>query len=82
MSVDRNEPAFPAKGPCDIETGLCDVYFGLTKREWFAGMAMQGFLASWPTEGRHITQSAKGLSEQSFVLADAMLSESQGQTED
>jgi len=78
----RYEPAFPLQVFDPERFSSTDIHSGLSKREWFAGMAMQGFLASWPTEGRHITQSAKGLSEQSFVLADAMLSESQSQTED
>lgn len=38
-------PAMPAARERDIEM-YDDVPDGLTKREWFAGMAMQGLLAS------------------------------------
>lgn len=38
--TDGNDPAFPVP----VGTNILD-YGGLTKREWLAGMAMQGILA-------------------------------------
>lgn len=43
--------------------------YGLTKREWFAGIALQGMIAG--SQGLRIT--VKEFAEQSFKLADAML---------
>ena len=44
--IDSGGPAFPVS-PKKVEAGLvymaCD---GLSKREWFAGMALQGLLAN------------------------------------
>jgi hypothetical protein len=45
--------------------------FGLTKREWFAGMAMQGMMAS---NGIDFT-SVDRISDMSYKLADEMLKE-------
>ncbi len=52
-----NEPAFPNGGQAE----------GLTKREWFAGMAMQGLLAHASGEDPHKSPAL------AFVLADAMI---------
>lgn len=38
----ENEPAFPL---VELVSPDRDVYYGLTKREYFAGLAMQGMLA-------------------------------------
>ena len=45
MSGPGDEMAFPAH---NNGVGYC----GLTKREYFAAMAMQGILASWPANAR------------------------------
>jgi hypothetical protein len=48
---------------------------GLTKREYFAGLAMQGILAS-NTEGLAIGRiDIKGYAEMSIMAADALLAE-------
>jgi hypothetical protein len=62
-----NEPAFPFEGPTEY-------YGGLTKREWFAGMAMMGFLSNHdvdPMRTKYIT-----IKEWAYNQADAMLEES------
>jgi hypothetical protein len=41
------QPAHPAPYQSQYGTIYHDVYLGLTKREYFAAMAMQGLLASW-----------------------------------
>ncbi len=46
--------------------------FGITKREYFAGQAMQAILQSLHTRGE-IDPDATFLAEQAFALADAML---------
>lgn len=49
--------------PCSMET-----YGGLTKREWFAGLAMQGLLASGEIDVGTVTSWAVG-------YADALIAE-------
>lgn len=69
--TDANSPAFPHPSGAHG----CD---GLTKREWFAGMAMQAICA-----GRWVINIPEGMSVEnaaailSFVLADDMLAESE-----
>jgi len=50
--MNKNDPAFPwtktELTPSERQQGMKQhvvEYGGLTKREWFAGMAMQGFLS-------------------------------------
>lgn len=57
-----DEPAFPVVSP------LGESYSGLTRRDWFAGMAMQGILAHYGHQG-----SSEKLAEYAFEHADAML---------
>lgn len=61
-----NANAFPqAKEDLNV-----DSEYGLTKREYFAAMAMQGLLAN----GNYIT-SYKLLGEESVMFADALIAE-------
>ena len=48
-----------------------DVYFGLTKREYFAGLAMQGILAS--PEQYSLTNGAKDVARTAIDCADELL---------
>lgn len=43
---------------------------GLTKREYFAGLAMQGLLASWPENGR---LNPDKTAEHATLFADALI---------
>lgn len=61
MSEDRQ--AFPSQGPYPVSAGM-------TLREWYAGMAMLGFLSGRPSNG---TVSMVALAEQSFKFADEMM---------
>jgi len=45
---------------------------GLTKREYFAAMAMQGMLASW---GQHDVAAADEIVSDAVTFADALLAE-------
>ena len=61
----RNTAAFPSHGPL-----IPGDFPGLTKRELFAAMAMQGILA---TETAEDDFSAKDVSRRAVAFADALL---------
>ncbi len=65
MSRTLDTPAYPVNS----ETGL--LYFGLTKREYFAAIALQGILAY---NGRY--DDYKGVAKNAFIAADAMIAAS------
>jgi hypothetical protein len=65
-----SEPAFPGGNPSRYDGRIAD---GLTKREWFAGMALQGWLASWHDKP---VEDYEHIAEASFAIADAMLAAS------
>lgn len=79
MKTMDNEPAFPLQR---IDQPIKYATFGLTKREWFAGMALQGMCAN-PDISRR-TAIAKmtpedvriSFAESAFKCADFMLSNS------
>ena len=56
-----NDPAFPNDSTGDE---------GLTKREWFAGMALQGILASHPG---YVNNEADKMAAAAFRMADTMI---------
>jgi hypothetical protein len=65
MSKENNGgPAFPVQG-----------YEGVTLRDYFAAKAMQGWLASFPSDACHPSVSGvcDKVAKQSYELADAML---------
>lgn len=61
----HNEPAFPMLDPNSNYS-----QYGLTKREYFAAMAMQGFLSSW---GKHDVDSFKGICTDAVFIADELI---------
>ena len=65
--IESGGPAFPTDGESQVATHLWH-FSGLTKREWFAGMALQGLLANPST----ILKQAD-IPELSFEYADAMI---------
>ena len=69
----NNEPAFPFQEISTDPMGyaVAQTNFGLTKREWFAGMALQGLLASGKDLASFVSEA--------FLYADEMISESEKQ---
>jgi hypothetical protein len=63
-----NELAFPSY----FDNGDESYANGLTKREWFAGMAMQGIVSNSRFDE---TVPASKLAQHAFMVADAMLAE-------
>lgn len=59
-----NPPAFPVSP--DVQTQHTD-FHGMTLRDWFAGQALAGLLAS------EVADSAPSFAEEAFRFADAML---------
>ena len=71
MSKDTSGPAFPVSIPAGhYWTG--DAPYGLTKREWYAGLAMQGMIASQTPDESIATEMC---AQWCFEMADAMLAE-------
>lgn len=68
-----NEPAFPieSQGVPGSQSWLAGAR-GLTKREYFAGLAMQAHTYGWTTDG---SIHAKHVAEMSVEYADALLAE-------
>jgi hypothetical protein len=53
---------------------------GLSVRDWFAGMALQGWLASYDPSSIHpaSSETANSLALSSYAMADAMLAAREG----
>lgn len=78
MSAPKDgSPAFPLQsiGP-EFMPGHC----GMTLRDWFAGQALAGWLASYDPEDSHpvATEVQGSLAAYSYAIADAMLSAREG----
>ena len=73
----KHKPAFPvsAKDRENYEAGgyIPDGVFGLTKREYFAGLAMQGLCAD--PSYRVLISSAEHAAQNAVAIADAILAE-------
>ena len=72
----RDEPINPClikgrQGFADIPTIPSREVYGLTKREYFAGLAMQGFCST----DSAMVNSSQILAEWSVTMADALLKE-------
>ena len=78
--IDSGGPAFAVKG----DLGL---YPGLSKREWYAGMALQGYLANPTSFGPPVHESDKYnprlvadvSANFAYMLADAMIKAGKGE---
>jgi hypothetical protein len=58
----------------DIDQGYWSDYYGLTKREVFAGLAMQGILSN-PNYEAPRRNKLNGMAIDAVAMADALLSE-------
>lgn len=68
-AINNGEPAFPTQNGCRNDPGL-------SKREWFAGMALQGYLAGRFGKGRemhHNENHQAKIAEGCARYADAMI---------
>ncbi len=70
----KNRPAYPSE---EVDDGDGTVTFnpGLTKRELFAAMAMQGWCAANPNYGGTVEDALKITAKASVAVADALLAE-------
>jgi hypothetical protein len=70
MKTDPNELAYPFQ--CQGPTTGPEFYYGLTKRELFAAMAMQGMIdpTDWPNE-----PALTEISRRSVIASDALIAE-------
>ncbi len=68
MTIDDGGPAFPVNGPNGDHPGM-------SLRDWFAGMAMQGMYAATKrtTEGHMSWPNESACARWSYQQADAML---------
>jgi len=74
----EQESAFPNQHKDENGQIICGKYgeFGLTKREWYAGLAMQGILTqekSVDENGNDIFITYEWVAITAFKIADAML---------
>lgn len=70
---DNSGPAFPSKRQQDPyrNAQVLDPA-GLTKRELFAAMAMQGMLSSWPADSKFYPEHT---AQRAIEFADALIAE-------
>lgn len=78
-------PAFPVDdlqiagiGPSSLNVGGAPAWAGMSLRDWFAGLALQGMLANTDAEDEraHRTGSlAPVVAENAYQFADAMIAE-------
>ncbi|MFA6241960.1 MAG: hypothetical protein WC655_13580 [Candidatus Hydrogenedentales bacterium] len=66
-------PAFPRPASHSEEGGVHYGYVGMTLRDWFAGQALAGVLASYSNE--QWVNDAETSAKEAYRRADAMLAE-------
>ena len=77
MSKDDSSPAFPIV--CHDLSKYQVVEIGMTRRQWLAGLAMQGLIASWTTDDtakfadQNDDQRASMFAFHAYKVAGAML---------
>ena len=73
MTGKNGGPAFPSQ-----DNVMGTMLGGLSKREWFAGMALQGFLSqlAHPLADPLVVIDGKKLAKTTYRIADAMIEES------
>lgn len=74
-------PAFPLVASTRTEDGdfgskhmlARELYYGMSLRDWFAGKAMQGYLATWTAEDGDPFSMSGHIAKSAYAMADAML---------
>lgn len=74
MTENTGGPAFPGQMPTGFDPRSGDFNEGMSLRDWFAGMALQGLCLGCCA---HYTKGPcnSAIVERSYILADAMLAE-------
>lgn len=72
--INGSEPAAPVVDDC-ISTHNQEIFYGLTKREHFAGLAMQGILANQ----YNASMTADAVAKQAIENAEALLKGLEGE---
>lgn len=80
MKPNDGGPAFPQDGMLEMHESQPMRHPGMSLRDWFAGMALQGFMANHGWLGyfenkKHRQFLIEGFSKDSYAVADAMLAE-------
>ncbi len=74
MTKDTSGPAFPIPVACDADGRLLHSEInGLSLRQWYAGQALIGDLASYAN--REKVPSPQNAAKRAFAIADAMIAE-------
>lgn len=69
----KNMPAFPMEKAFNQSESGFTQKFGLTKREWFAGMAMQGICANQSSVDNNSNTSHEWAATKAVAIADEIL---------
>ena len=79
MSVNDGGPAFPSVQPEGPMTGNCN--WGMSLRNWFAGMALNGWIGTYGEDACPIgdIEECQSVAKLCYQLADAMLAEMEKQ---
>ena len=67
MEIDTGGDAFPM-------ASVSDCYPGMTLRDWFAGLAMNGTISD-----PNVRDTAESIAKASYILADAMIKAQKGE---
>jgi len=78
--IDDGGPMFAVKKDLGLYLGITepDMFAGLTKREWYAGMALQGHLSN-PETTKHPAFDRISLSVECYAMADSMIRAGKGE---
>lgn len=71
-------PAFPHLMQHNQRVNESEIYPGLSIRDWFAGHALAGWVATWPKDAKWPVvepERITNLAADFYALADAMLTE-------
>lgn len=72
--IDDGGPAFPGQVPTGYDPRSGNFVEGMSLRDWFAGKALEGELASQSSEvGEWPNKAALSLASRCYAIADAML---------